>query len=197
MRAKYLIYDESNDELVDEGDFREGIDEEYGLTTKRLPLGIYRTEIIYDSIYTKSDNNSVTYTTSTYPDLKLYVEPEEIIENFEVSYFPQFDENNVITHSGIAVSWTLLHKSGMNLKLHIQGEDDSTPITYNVDKYHYVKPSTVFDVKKKLNIWFTYDSDYVNWEIDSNGRFINKPKIKLNEKDTPADKVTILWTEIT
>ena len=84
MRAKYLIYDESNDELVDEGDFREGIDSK-GLITKRLPLGIYRTEIVYDSIYTKSDNNSVIYTTSDYPDLKLYVEPHEIIENFEVS----------------------------------------------------------------------------------------------------------------
>lgn len=154
INAIYEIYNDLSDQLVYSDTFRNGIN---GKTVTNLPLGVYRVRFIYDSLDTSSVDNEFVLQQDIQPDLKLYVEAEETIGDVEVTKISSGSSSYKIS-----VKWKLFHKDANNLQLHIQDANQNV-YTYDVGNYKYYNPVLTFENETTGKIWFTFDSQVVNW----------------------------------
>lgn len=160
MLAKFEMIDVLTDQVVYTGDFRKGLN---GKLAYDIPLGAYDIKWTFDSLYTKSapyNTFRTSYKENT--NLKLFVQPEDTIGDVEVAAIPLGDSD----YSLISVSWKLFHTYCSNLTLHIQ-EVNGQKFDIYVQPYKYYNPTYEFKKGANVKIWFTMQSDRVNWKSGS------------------------------
>lgn len=128
--------------------------------TIMLKLGLYKVRLSYSSIHTASDDNVIQYQIDNFNDLKLYVEQDEVL-TVKTPICSSLKNN--AKYYRISFMWDLHHIAARNLSLYVQVQDDQ-PKQYDVSKYSYYQPSNQFQEGKKVTIWFTCESNVINWQ---------------------------------
>lgn len=156
INAKFQLCDIISNQVIFEGDFRkDGLN---GKTVSNIPLGVYDIKWVFDSLYTSSKFNSFDTTYTQYEKLKMFVQPDDTIGNVKITEIPLGDGNSSFM---LAVSWELYHVQASDIMLHIKHGTHQQE--YPVQNYRYYNPSTQFSKSEKIDIWFTLNSDKVNW----------------------------------